>query len=72
LKDSSQFPEKWAYFDFGVKNGERITEAKALPKTAACFSCHSKNGAVDNTFVQFYPTLIEVAKAKGTWKATAE
>ena len=28
------------------------------------------NGAVENTFVQFYPTLIEIAKAKGTYKAS--
>ena len=27
------------------------------------------NGAVDNTFVQFYPTLIEVARSKGTLNA---
>jgi hypothetical protein len=30
------------------------------------------NGAVDQTFVQFYPTLIPVAKAKGTFKASSE
>jgi len=33
---------------------------------------HAKNGAVDETFVQFYPTLIPVAKAKGTFKGEAE
>jgi len=37
--------------------------------TTDCQSCHSQNGAVDNTFVQFYPTLLEVAKQKGTLKA---
>jgi hypothetical protein len=30
------------------------------------YSCHDKNGAVDTTFVQFYPTLIDLAKQKGT------
>jgi len=45
-------------------------EAKAQP--GACQTCHAKNGAVDETFVQFYPTLIQVAKAKGTWKAALE
>ena len=29
------------------------------------------NGAADTTFVQFYPTLIETAKQKGTYKETA-
>jgi aspartate oxidase len=24
------------------------------------------NAAVDNTFVQFYPTLLEIARQKGT------
>ena len=63
LKDESRFPEKWAFFGF---NGAAPT-AKQFPK-ARCLACHSTNGAVDNTFVQFYPTLIEVAKAKGTFR----
>ncbi len=71
VKDEKRFPEKWAYFHFAPKNGEPSTEAKAFPKTAACYSCHSQHGAVDNTFVQFYPTLVDIAKAKGTWKPAA-
>jgi hypothetical protein len=43
-----------------------------IPATAVCYSCHKQNGAVDNTFVQFYPTLIEIAKRKGTFKGTGE
>src|SRR5947209_5496918 len=31
-------------------------------RKAACYACHRNNTAVDNTFVQFYPTLFEVAK----------
>jgi hypothetical protein len=31
-----------------------------------CVDCHVKHGAVERTFVQFYPQLMEVAKAKGT------
>ena len=43
---------------------------KLLPTaTTECLSCHSQHGAVDNTFVQFYPTLLEVAKTKGTVKS---
>jgi hypothetical protein len=42
---------------------------EALPTTASCYACHSTNGAVDNTFVQFYPTLLDVAREKGTLRA---
>jgi hypothetical protein len=53
----------WAFYDF--EPGSKA--ATVLPKTADCYSCHEKNGAVDTTFVQFYPTLIDVAKSKGTY-----
>ena len=43
--------------------------AKQVPKEAACYSCHEQHAAVDTTFVQFYPTLIELAKKKGTLSA---
>jgi uncharacterized protein HemY len=33
-------------------------------------ACHSANGAVENTFTQFYPTALEVARANGTLKAS--
>jgi hypothetical protein len=68
VKDESRFPEKWAYFGFGGPPNMRAS-AKAFPATA-CHSCHNKNGAVENTFVQFYPTLLPVAEAKGTIKAS--
>jgi hypothetical protein len=68
VKDESRFPEKWAYFAFGAPPSMRAS-AKAFPADA-CHSCHSKNGAVENTFVQFYPTLLPVAEAKGTLKAS--
>ena len=67
VKDEKRFAGKWAFFDF---RGNR-SPVKPLPQTATCYSCHSQNGAVDNTFVQFYPTLIEVARQKGTLKTTA-
>src|SRR2546422_3396978 len=67
VKDESRFPEKWAYFGFGGPGSIR-SSAKAFP-AEACHSCHSKNGAVENTFVQFYPTLLEVAEGKGTLNA---
>jgi hypothetical protein len=63
-----RFPDNWAFFGFGEKDAS----AQAIPKTAGCQACHSKNGAVENTFVQFYPTLLPVAKAKGTLKPLPE
>jgi Cytochrome P460 len=62
VKDSKRFPGKWAFYEFG----RSATSAKPLPTTAGCYSCHAQNGAVDNTFVQFYPTLVDVARQKGT------
>jgi len=58
----------WAFYQISkdAQNG------KPFPKTAACFTCHAKNGATDTTFVQFYPTLIETAKKMGTYKDTGD
>jgi hypothetical protein len=64
VKDVARFPGGWAFFDFSD-----TFQAKAIPATANCYSCHREHGAVDNTFVQFYPTLYEVAKKKGTLKS---
>ncbi len=63
LRDPDRFPAKWAFFEF---SGSRQT-AKPLPADSTCQTCHASHGAVDQTFVQFYPTLIPVAKAKGTY-----
>ena len=62
VKDEQRFTEKWAYFDLGTT----AAAAKAIPKEASCFRCHSQNAAVENTFAQFYPTILAVAKDKGT------
>ena len=35
---------------------------------AGCVECHTKHTAVERTFVQFYPTLLEVARRMGTLK----
>jgi hypothetical protein len=61
VKDEARFPGKWAFFDF-----KGSTTAGPLPVTARCYSCHAARGAVDNTFVQFYPTLLPIAKSKAT------
>jgi len=61
IKDEARFPGKWAFFAF-----DEGKPAKQIPKEAVCYSCHEQHGAVDTTFVQFYPTLLEIAKKKGT------
>jgi len=67
VKDASRFPSKWAFVAFGTS----ASKAAPLAPNSNCQECHTKNGAVDETFVQFYPTLIPVAKAKGTFKPAA-
>lgn len=64
IKDEARFPGKWAFFGFG--DGDTGT---LLPRSEDCYSCHSEHGAVDTTFVQFYPTLLSVAKDKATLSA---
>ena len=66
VKDEGRFPDRWAFFDFPAG----ANTAKPISRTS-CMTCHSTNGAVDNTFVQFYPTLVDIAKAKGTFRSTA-
>jgi|SRR5579885_1010675 hypothetical protein len=61
VKDESRFPGKWAFFGF-----DGTPTARMLPTEMECYSCHAQHTAVDTTFVQFYPTLIEIAKKKGT------
>jgi Cu/Ag efflux protein CusF len=65
VKDASH--GGWAFYNFGDGTNPN---GMLLPKTANCYSCHEQNAAVDTTFVQFYPTLVEIAKTKGTYKET--
>jgi Cytochrome P460 len=64
VKDEARFPGKWAFFGF-----DDAKTAKMVPVGAECYSCHAAHGAVDTTFVQFYPTLLPIAKSKGTLSA---
>ena len=64
IKDEAKFPGKWAFFSFD--NGK---VGNLFPSGAACYTCHQSHGAVDTTFVQFYPTMLSVAKSKGTLSA---
>lgn len=62
VKDVARFPGGWAFFDFASPTAN----GKVFPPTASCYSCHQQHGAVDTTFVQFYPTLLPVARDKKT------
>ena len=63
VKDSA-FPEGWRFFNFAGDS----QEGTAIPKEASCLACHSKNAAVENSFGQFYPTVLRVALEKDTVK----
>lgn len=65
VKDTSRFSARWAYFSF--RPGQAASAANAR---TACWECHNSHGAVDNTFVQFYPTLKKVAQTFGVYDET--
>ena len=70
VKDASRNgANPWAYYSFDGSSGLSAS-AKPLPATASCQKCHAENTAVEQTFVQFYPTLFDVARMKGTVKPT--
>jgi hypothetical protein len=54
---------------FQTALGAHDKSSTMIPTTADCYSCHAEHAAVDTTFVQFYPTLLPVAKSKGTLSA---
>ena len=64
VKDA-RLPGGWAFFPL-----DEVKPTKSVPKEAVCYSCHQEHAAVDTTFVQFYPTLLEIAKQKGTLSPT--
>ena len=68
VKDA-RFPDGWAFFNFG-RAPALSTDAAPLTGNAVstCIECHTQHTAVERTFVQFYPTLLEVARRKGTLK----
>jgi hypothetical protein len=54
----------WGFYEF---DGPGST--KVVKRPAGCYECHESHAAVDTTFVQFYPTLLGLAKTKGTLSA---
>lgn len=68
VKDS-RFPDGWAFFNFGQDDAlAAVAEPLAGSAVARCIECHTEHTAVERTFVQFYPTLLEVAREKDTVK----
>ena len=65
VKDS-RFPDGWGYFAFGANDKSAAPLAGDTVKR--CIDCHTAHTAVERTFVQFYPALLEVAKRMGTVK----
>ncbi len=62
VKDEARFPGKWAFFSFDSPT----SKGTLIPQGAPCYICHAAHAAVDTTFVQFYPTLLPLARKKGT------
>jgi hypothetical protein len=60
VKDKSK-EGGWTFYGF-----DNPSTGKPFPRTASCYSCHQQHGIVDTTFVQFYPTLLGIAKEKKT------
>jgi hypothetical protein len=54
----------WGFYEF-----DGAVSAKLVKRPASCYQCHESHAAVDTTFVQFYPTLLGLAKSKGTLSA---
>jgi hypothetical protein len=65
VKDEARFADHWAYFNF--ESGDQAAPSIA-PAQNACWKCHEQNAAVEHSFVQFYPELLKIAKAKNTIK----
>jgi hypothetical protein len=64
VKDTTRFKGGWAFFGFDGR-----APADRIPETASCYACHAAHGAVDTTFVQFYPTLLPIARQHATLSA---
>jgi len=60
-KDSRRFDGGWAFFAFDDRQ-----PAREIDHAADCYACHRAHAAVDTTFVQFYPTLLPIARSANT------
>lgn len=66
VKDA-RLADGWAFYDFG-RGAALHDTASPLPLSTGCMACHSQHTAVEKTFVQFYPTLLDAARRAGTVK----
>jgi hypothetical protein len=64
LRDDARFKGGGGWGFFVTGDGK---PAKPFPYTAVCYSCHQDHGAVQTTFVQFYPTAKPIAQKHGTY-----
>jgi hypothetical protein len=55
----------WGFFEFDDDH----KPVAVTSRPASCYACHEAHGAVDTSFAQFYPTLVGVARSKGTLSA---
>jgi len=69
VKDRSAKTGEWTFYGFGDVKDPATAVAKPIGRDASCYSCHGKNTAVENTFVQFYPVLYDIAQKKKTLNA---
>ena len=65
VKDS-RFSDGWGFFGFGPT--DKDTAPLSGDTVQRCIDCHTAHTAVERTFVQFYPVLLDVAKRMGTVK----
>ena len=66
VKDSSRPEKEWSYYNFNPG------QSTAEPLGGGCNKCHSEHAAVEHTFVQFYPTLLDFAKERKLIKPNFE
>ena len=63
-QDPAAGGDGWAFYGF-----DNPVSAKAIARPASCYTCHEQHGAVDTTFLQFYPTLVDAAEKHKTLSA---
>lgn len=64
VRDAARFRGGWGFFALA---GDK--PAALLPDSAPCYGCHQAHGAVDTTFVQFYPTAKLIAAKTGSLRS---
>jgi hypothetical protein len=69
VKDA-RLPRGWGFFSFGSAPEIKTTGTELVGEgVERCVTCHVDNGAVEETFVQFYPAALEAARKKGTLRS---